>query len=39
LRLKHAGSYIFGGSLTALAAINASPTAGNNVPKKENALK
>jgi hypothetical protein len=39
LRLKHAGSYIFGGSLQALAAINASPTAGNNVPKKENALK
>jgi len=39
LRLKHAGSYIFGGSLAALAAINASPTAGNNVPKKDNALK
>jgi len=27
IRLKHAGSYIFGGSLQALAAINASPTA------------
>ena len=39
LRLKHAGSYIFGGSLAALASINASPTAGNNVPKKDNALK
>ena len=27
MRLKHAGSYIFGGSLQALAAINVSPTA------------
>jgi hypothetical protein len=34
LRLKHAGTYIFGGSLQALAAINASPTAGENVPKR-----
>ena len=34
LRLKHAGTYIFGGSLAALAAINASPTAGENVPKR-----
>ncbi len=34
LRLKHAGSYIFGGSLQALAAINVSPTAGNDVIKR-----
>ena len=34
LRLKHAGSYIFGGSLQALAAINASPTADNSVMKR-----
>jgi hypothetical protein len=34
LRLKHAGSYIFGGSLQALAAINASPTAGDDVVKR-----
>ena len=34
LRLKHAGSYIFGGSLQALAAINASPTAGDDVMKR-----
>ena len=34
LRLKHAGSYIFGGSLQALAAINVSPTAGDDVVKR-----
>ena len=34
LRLKHAGSYIFGGSLQALAAINVSPTAGDDVMKR-----
>jgi len=34
MRLKHAGSYIFGGSLQALAAINVSPTAGNDVVKR-----
>ena len=34
MRLKHAGSYIFGGSLQALAAINASPTADNSVMKR-----
>ena len=34
MRLKHAGSYIFGGSLQALAAINVSPTAGNDVMKR-----
>ena len=34
MRLKHAGSYIFGGSLQALAAINVSPTAGNDVVKE-----
>jgi hypothetical protein len=34
MRLKHAGSYIFGGSLQALAAINASPTAGDDVMKR-----
>jgi hypothetical protein len=34
MRLKHAGSYIFGGSLQALASINASPTAGDGVMKK-----
>lgn len=34
VRLKHAGTYIFGGSLAALAAINASPTASASSPKK-----
>lgn len=34
MRLKHAGSYIFGGSLQALAAINVSPTAGDDVVKR-----
>lgn len=34
IKLKHAGTYIFGGSLAALAAVGASPTAGDNVPKK-----
>jgi len=34
MRLKHAGSYIFGGSLQALAAINVSPTAGDDVAKR-----
>jgi hypothetical protein len=34
LRLKHAGSYIFGGSLQALASINVSPTAGEDVMKR-----
>lgn len=33
VRLKHAGSYIFGGSLQALAAVGASPTAGEDVIK------
>jgi len=34
IRLKHTGSYIFGGSLQALASIGASPTADKGVPKK-----
>ena len=34
MRLKHAGSYIFGGSLQALASINVSPTAGEDVMKR-----
>ena len=34
MRLKHAGSYIFGGSLQSLAAINVSPTAGDDVAKR-----
>lgn len=34
IRLKHAGSYIFGGSLNALATIGASPTATKDSPKK-----
>ena len=34
MRLKHAGSYIFGGSLQALAAINVSPTAGEDVVRR-----
>jgi hypothetical protein len=35
IKLKHAGTYIFGGSLQAIAAIGASPTAGEDVVKKE----
>jgi hypothetical protein len=34
IKLKHAGSYIFGGSLAALATIGASPTADSTSPKK-----
>ena len=34
LNLKHAGTFIFGGSLQALATIGASPTADSSVPKK-----
>ena len=34
IKLKHAGTYIFGGSLAALAAVGASPTASDNAPKK-----
>ncbi len=34
IKLKHAGTYIFGGSLAALAAVGASPTANENAPKK-----
>ena len=34
IKLKHAGNYIFGGSLSALAAVGASPTADKNVRKK-----
>lgn len=34
IKLKHAGHYIFGGSLQALAAIGATPTAAVGVPKK-----
>ena len=34
MRLKHAGSYIFGGSLQALAAINVSPTASDDVVRR-----
>jgi hypothetical protein len=34
VKLKHAGSYIFGGSLQALAAIGASPTSSENSPKR-----
>lgn len=34
IKLKHAGMYIFGGSLAALAAIGASPTTGEDAPKK-----
>lgn len=34
IKLKHAGNYIFGGSLAALAAVGASPTADVNVAKK-----
>lgn len=39
IKLKHAGTYIFGGSLQAIAAIGASPTAGENVMKHEIGLK
>ena len=35
IKLKHAGTYIFGGSLQAIAAIGASPTAGENVIKND----
>jgi hypothetical protein len=35
IRLKHAGSYVFGGGLQAIAAIGASPTATVDVPKKD----
>jgi hypothetical protein len=34
IKLKHHGSYIFGGSLAALAAAGASPTASIDSPKK-----
>ena len=34
IKLKHAGSYIFGGSLGALAAIGANPTADINVNRR-----
>lgn len=34
IKLKHTGTYIFGGSLAALAAVGASPTASNDSPKK-----
>lgn len=34
IKLKHAGSYIFGGSLAALAAIGANPTADASVSKR-----
>ncbi len=34
MRLNNAGSYIFGGSLQALASINVSPTAGEDVMKR-----
>lgn len=34
IKLKHTGSYIFGGSLQALATIGASPTADRTSPKK-----
>jgi hypothetical protein len=34
IKLKHAGSYIFGGSLAALAAVGATPTADGNVVKR-----
>jgi glycosyltransferase involved in cell wall biosynthesis len=34
MKLKHAGSYIFGGSLQALASIGATPTADLSSPKK-----
>lgn len=34
IKLKHAGSYVFGGSLAALAAVGASPTADVNAVKR-----
>ena len=34
IKLKHAGSYIFGGSLAAIAAIGANPTADTTVQKR-----
>ena len=34
IKLKHAGTYIFGGSLAALAAVGASPTATDDAPKR-----
>lgn len=34
IKLKHAGSYIFGGSLAALAAVGVNPTADANVIKR-----
>jgi len=34
IKLKHAGTYIFGGSLAALAAVGASPTANDSAPKR-----
>lgn len=34
IKLKHAGTYIFGGSLQAIATIGASPTATADVPKR-----
>ena len=34
MRLRHAGSYVFGGSLSAMAAIEASPTASKTSNKK-----
>jgi hypothetical protein len=34
VKLKHAGTYIFGGSLAAIATIGASPTASKDSPKR-----
>jgi hypothetical protein len=34
IKLKHAGTYIFGGSLAAIATIGASPTASKESPKR-----
>ena len=34
IKLKHAGTYIFGGSLQAIATIGASPTATQDAPKR-----
>ena len=34
IKLKHAGTYIFGGSLQAIATIGVSPTASQDVPKR-----
>lgn len=33
VKLKHTGTYVFGGSLAAIATINESPTAGKSAPK------